>query len=148
MPQPYSVDLRQRVIDAYLADEETIEEIAARFDVGRTTVVKWAALYRETGGVAPREAKPGPPSTVTPKQIAILRKIIARRPDLTYDELTERWNRALGIERHRSTTVRVVIGLGYTLKKRPLPPPSNTPNASKRSEKATRRSSEEQLVGG
>ena len=148
MPQPYSVDLRQRVIDAYLADEETIEEIAARFDVGRTTVVKWAALYRETGGVAPREAKPGPPSTVTSKQKAVLRKIIARRPDLTYDELTERWNRALGLERHRSTTVRVVIGLGYTLKKRRSPPPNGIPSGSKRSGKATRRSNDGPPAGG
>lgn len=148
MPQPYSVDLRQRVIDAYLADEETIEEIAARFDVGRTTVVKWAALYRETGGVAPREAKPGPPSTVTPKQKAVLRKIIARRPDLTYDELTERWNRALGLERHRSTTVRVVIGLGYTLKKRRSPPPNGIPSGSKRSGKATRHSNDGPPAGG
>jgi transposase len=109
-------------LDAYLADEETIEEIAARFNVGRTTVVKWVALYRETGSVAPRKTKPGPPSTITPKQIAVLRKIIARRPDLTYDELTERWNRALGTNRHRSTTVRVVLALGYTLKKKTIIP--------------------------
>ncbi len=132
MPKPYSLDLRERVLEAYLADEETIEEIAARFDVGRTTVVKWVALYRETGGVAPRETKPGPSSTVTPKQISVLRKIIARRPDLTYDELTQRWNRALGTDRHRSTTVRVVIGLGYTLKKRPSSRRNETPNGSRR----------------
>ena len=118
MPKAYSLDLRERVLDAYLADKETINEIAARFDVNRSTVVKWVALYRETGSVAARETKPGPTSTVTPKHILVLRKIIARRPDLTYDELTERWNRALGTNRHRSTTVRVVLGLGYTLKKR------------------------------
>jgi transposase len=141
MPKPYSLDLRERVLEAYLADEETIEEIAVRYDVGRTTVVKWVALYRETGSVAPRETKRGPPSTVTAKQTAVLRKIIARRPDLTYDELTERWNRALGTDRHRSTTVRVVLGLGYTLKKRPSSHPSATPSESRRSAKHTKRSS-------
>ena len=118
MPKAYSMDLRERVLDAYLADEESLTELAKRFDINRSTVVKWVRLYRETGGVAPRESKPGPPSSVTSAQLKVLRQIIARRPDLTYDELTERWNRALGTDRHRSTTVRAVIGLGYTLKKR------------------------------
>jgi len=117
MPKPYSLDPREGLLEAYLADEETIEEIAVRYDAGRTTVVKWVALYRGTGNVAPRETKRGPPSTVTAEQTAVLRKIIARHPDLTYDELTERWNRALGTDRRRSTTVRVVLGLGYTLRK-------------------------------
>lgn len=126
MPQPYSLDLRTRVLDAYLADEETIEALAHRFGVGRTTISEWVALYRETGALVPRRARPGPPSSVTPKQVVVLRKIISRRPDLTYDELTVRWNRALGLERHRSTTVRTVTAMGYTLKKSPSRPPSET----------------------
>ncbi len=118
MPKAYSMDLRERVLDAYLANEESIDDVASRFDINRSTVVKWAQLYRQTGSVAPRESKRGPPSTVTPAQLKVLRKIIDRRPDLTYEEITERWNRALGTNRHRSTTVRAVLGLGYTLKKR------------------------------
>lgn len=117
MGRAYSMDLRERVIAAYLADEGTIETIAARFGVGRTTVVKWAALHRATGSVEPRKGRPGPPSTVSPRHVAALRTIISRRPDLTYEELTERWNRALGTTHHRSTTVRTVLRLGYTLKK-------------------------------
>lgn len=148
MPKPYSLDLRERVIEAYLAGEETIGEIAARFGVGRTTVVKWAARYRETGTVEPIKVRPGPPSTVTPKHVAVLRKIIARRPDLTYDELTERWNRALGTARHRSTTIRTVLALGYTLKKSPSSPQNGIRSASKPPAKRMRRSSAGQPADG
>jgi transposase len=111
------MDLRRRVIAACEAGEESQAEVAARFSVGRTTVVMWLRLQRETGDVVPREGKTGPPSTVTPKHLAALRKIIERRPDLTYLELTERWNKAIGLDRHRSVTVRAVKALGYTLKK-------------------------------
>lgn len=137
MPQPYSMDLRRRVIAACEAGDESQAEVAARFSVSRTTVVMWLRLQRETGELRPRKGKTGPPSTVTTKHLAVLRKIIARRPDLTYLELTERWNRAIGLDRHRSVTVRAVKALGYTLKKKPSSPRNAKPQRSKKREPGT-----------
>ena len=52
MTQPYSNDLRERVVRAHLAGEP-IRQVAARFGVSVSSVPKWVARYRATGSVAP-----------------------------------------------------------------------------------------------
>ena len=52
MTQPYSNDLRERVVRAHLAGEP-IRTVAARFGVSVSSVPKWTARYRATGSVAP-----------------------------------------------------------------------------------------------
>ena len=52
MTQPYSSDLRERVVRAHLAGEP-IRRVAARFGVSVSSVPKWVARYRATGSVAP-----------------------------------------------------------------------------------------------
>ncbi len=52
MVRPYSIDLRERVVAAVRSDA-TCREVAARFGVAVSTVVKWSQRERETGTVAP-----------------------------------------------------------------------------------------------
>jgi transposase len=52
MTQPYSSDLRERVVRAHLAGEP-IRRVAARFGVSVSSVPKWVARCRATGSVAP-----------------------------------------------------------------------------------------------
>ena len=52
MVKAYSVDLRQRAVDAVLAGE-SCGVVAERFSVARSSVIKWSHRYRETGSVAP-----------------------------------------------------------------------------------------------
>ena len=52
MTQPYSNDLRERVVRAHLAGEP-IRQVTARFGVSVSSVPKWVARYRATGSVAP-----------------------------------------------------------------------------------------------
>ena len=52
MTQPYSGDLRERVVRAHLAGEP-IRQVAARFGVSVSSVPKWVVRYRATGSVAP-----------------------------------------------------------------------------------------------
>ena len=124
MTQALSLDLRRRIVEVY--EEGLLPQwlVAKQFKIGEITMRRLVALKRETGGLEPRPRRYGPPSTVTPKQLRVLKRIIDRNPDFTYEELTERWNRALGTSRHRSTTVRAVAKLGYTLKKRASSRPS------------------------
>jgi transposase len=49
---PYSQDLRERVIAAVRAKQETLEQIALTFNVSPATVDNWARRWRETGRVA------------------------------------------------------------------------------------------------
>lgn len=52
MTRPYSNDLRERAVSAFLAGD-SCRAVAARFDVAVSSVVKWSQRYRETGSVAP-----------------------------------------------------------------------------------------------
>lgn len=46
----YSIDLRERALKAYL-DGDSCRDVAKRFDIAPSTVVKWANLYKATGGL-------------------------------------------------------------------------------------------------
>jgi transposase len=46
----YSTDLRERALKAYLGGQ-SCREVAKRFDIAPSTVVKWAKLYKATGGL-------------------------------------------------------------------------------------------------
>lgn len=52
MVRPYSNDLRERVVARVIAGDKT-REVADRFGVAVSSVVKWHQRYRETGSVAP-----------------------------------------------------------------------------------------------
>lgn len=53
MARPYSDDLRERVIDA-LNSGLSCREVADRFGVSVSAVVKWSQRYRATGSVSAR----------------------------------------------------------------------------------------------
>lgn len=118
MARPLSLDIRKRAIEVY--EEGLLPQwlVAQQFRIGEATMRRLVALKRETGGVEPRPRRHGPPSTTTPAQLKVLKTILDRHPDYTYEQLTEHWNKALGTSKHRSSTVRCVAKLGYTLKKK------------------------------
>jgi transposase len=70
MPAPYSVDLRQRVINSYKAKEGSKQELAERFKVSLSFVQRLIRRYQETGGVKPtwRLDKLGKPQRPSPSK--------------------------------------------------------------------------------
>lgn len=50
--EPYSLDLRQRVVAAVEEGDGTIADVAAKFRVGKTFVKKMLRLWREKGALA------------------------------------------------------------------------------------------------
>ena len=83
MPQPYSYELRVRVIEA-VESGATRREAAELFGISPSVVVIWAQRWEETGDVS---AKPSGGS-VSPldEHAAFLLTLIAEQPDLTLDE--------------------------------------------------------------
>jgi len=51
--QAYSLDLRQRVVNAYEQDQGSIAEIAEMFNVGENFVKKMLRQWRATGDLSP-----------------------------------------------------------------------------------------------
>lgn len=53
MAKPYSMDLRERVVEAVERDGLSCNRAAARFGVAVSTAIDWVNRYRDTGSVAP-----------------------------------------------------------------------------------------------
>lgn len=125
--KPYSIDLRQRVVDAYERKEGTREELAVRFEVGVASVNRWIRLHRTTGSVA---AKPNPAGKANAIVKEEDRELIAawykEQPDMTYEELAERYTKERSRPIARSTMGAAVLRLGITRKKRRFTPRSET----------------------
>ncbi len=108
---PYSMDLRQRVLEDCDAGL-TSKDVAAKFRVSRSWVDRVKQRRRETGEVAPR------PQTVF-KQRAFagqedrLRALVTARPDRTLAELRD----ALHSSASLSSVWRALDRLDLTLKK-------------------------------
>jgi len=125
--KPYSVDLRQRVVDAYAQGEGTIDQLAARYSVSPSSVERWVRRQKATGSVAPTPNPAGKANAiVTEDDRALLVRWYREHPDATYEELAERFSRETGRVIARSTMGASVKRLEITRKKRV----SNPRNAS------------------
>lgn len=124
MAAPASLDLRRRVVEAYLRGGSTYAEVAARFAVGEATVSRWLRRYRESGDVSPRPHGGGQPRLITSKQEKLVERLVREHPDWTEAEFAEELRRRHGIEASSVTVGRVIRRLGYSVKKRRSSPAS------------------------
>lgn len=130
MGRGLSLDLRRRVIRAWLDEELTREELAERFGIGVATVGRWIRRYRESGDVHPRPHGGGQPRRIGAEQEPWLEAIVKAHPDWTEAEYARALFEQQGIEASASTVGRVIRSLGYTVKKRPSLPPNATEQPS------------------
>ena len=88
MPQPLSVDLRKRIIDAKLRGD-TEDQIAREKEVNKSTITKLWALYRETGSYEARPNPNGRKPALSPQQLEQVAQTITQQPDITLQELID-----------------------------------------------------------
>ncbi len=84
---PYSMDLRQRVAQAVDAKEGSLRQLARRFCVSLSFITRLLALRRQTGSLAPRPHRSGPPPTLDQAGLQRLRQLVHDQPDALLDEL-------------------------------------------------------------
>ena len=85
MPNPYSLDLRERVLEA-VAEGMTVAEAAARFRVSMASIVRWRRLVRERGAPRAKIHEGGRPSRIEAARGAIF-DLMEENPMLTTEEL-------------------------------------------------------------
>ena len=85
MPKAYSLDLRERVLEA-AAEGLTVEEAAARFRVSAASIVRWRRLARERGDPRGRPYGGGRPSRIEAARETIF-ELLEENPALTTQEL-------------------------------------------------------------
>src|SRR5689334_3456667 len=98
----YSIDLRQRVIDACDEGIDSRSEIAERFSVSESWIRRLLQRRRDTGSIAPRPHKGGRTPAYDEDGLKRLAEAVAARPDATLVELA----RACGVACSTSATDR------------------------------------------
>lgn len=87
--QAYSLDLRQRVVQALAEPGARQAQVAARFCVSVAFVGKLVRRQRHTGSVAALPGRGGPPRCLDRDTQAWLVAQVGQRPDATLAELRE-----------------------------------------------------------
>jgi len=82
-----SLDLRQRIVEAYDAGEGTRQEIADRIKVSLHMVKKLLAQRCKLGSIEPRHHMCGRKPRLDEQDLPWLKKTVSKRPDITLEEL-------------------------------------------------------------
>ncbi len=112
----YSQDLRERIIAAVKAGQQSRPEIAETFEVSESTIDKWVKRWRDTGRVAALPFAGGRQRALKDCTAGI-RAEVKRQPDVTLDELCERVEAHTGVSASRSMMSRELQGLALPRKK-------------------------------
>lgn len=119
--QPYSLDLRQKIVDAYVEGHTSQRQIAQQFRVAYSFVRKLVKQYRETGQIAPKQRTEQTPTKLSVEQLAILETIVESNNDATLAELCDLLDQRVGVRIGVSTMFRMLEQLNLTLKKNAAP---------------------------
>jgi transposase len=113
---PYSMDLRERVAAAVDYEEGSQREIARRFRVGLSFIVRLLQRRREAGTLAPKPHGGGPNPALSPHDQQRLRQLIQEQSDATLDQLRQQG----GFGCTLATIWRTLRRFGLTYKKKTL----------------------------
>jgi len=132
MPNPYSMELRERAVAAYETGEGSYAVVAQRFSLSSRTLVRWVARGRDLGSIAPFDKAGGWRS---PVDLEVLHAVVRDKADGTTEELTRAYNgRVPAAHRvHRSSFLRALRRCGYVFKKNARGPQKPTARTSARS---------------
>jgi transposase len=115
--RPYSLDLRQKIIDTYLERKLPLYQIAQQFRVADSFVRKLIKQYRETGDIRPKQRMEQTPTKLNESQLITLEALVAEHNDATLAELCQLLEEAVGVRISVTTMFRMLQRLKITLKK-------------------------------
>jgi transposase len=113
----YSLDLRQRIVNAVERGVGTKREIAALFDVHESFIYKLLRQKRECGDIAPLPHGGGAAAKLTAERLETLFGLVAQTPAAKLDELAQQLLQETGVSVSESTVCRGLQKLELTLKK-------------------------------
>jgi transposase len=117
--KPYSVDLREKILTAYLKKEGTIRQLAPRFNVSPRFVGELIARFRRTGSYAPKPHGGGNPPCIPPSHHETIADLVQHYPDAPLKELCRYVEEKCHVTPSKSSLQRTFNVLQLTRKKRP-----------------------------
>lgn len=119
--QAYSVDLRERVVEAVKAGQSQ-RSVAKRYDLSRRSVRRY--LQREGCGKLAADPRPGRARALGETECEVLRRQVEAHRDWTLERRAEELAKETGIKLKKSSVGSYLKRLGITHKKRVSSPPS------------------------
>ena len=113
---PYSMDLRERVAAAVDHWEGSQREIARRFRVSLSFIVRLLQRRREAGTLAPKPHGGGPRPALSRRDQQRLRRLVQKQNDATLNQLKQQG----GLSCTLTTLWHTLRRLGLTSKKKTL----------------------------
>ena len=113
----YSTDLRQKIIDVYEDESISQRQLAQRFRVATSFIIKLLKQYRETGKIEPKPHGGGKPAQLTLEHHQVLAQLVEATNNATLEQLSEQFEAKVGMRVSRSTMGRAVKRLKLTVTK-------------------------------
>lgn len=115
--QPYSLDLRQKIVDTYAESQTSQRQIAQQFRVAYSFVRKLVKQHRETGDLSPKPRTEQTPTKLSVDQLDILKSMVESHNDATLAELCDLLEQRVSVRIGVATMFRMLKKLNLTLKK-------------------------------
>ena len=120
----YSLDLREKIIEAYSNGKGSQRKLSETFGVTRSFIQKLFKRYRENGSIAAKVRTQQTPTKLSVPELEVLRELVEAQPDATLAELCEQLYERTGTRISVATMDRMVrLKLGFSVKKKFLPNP-------------------------
>lgn len=113
--KPYSMDLRERIVQA-CAEGQSVREVALRFGVCPKTVREYRLRHAQ-GQLAPHPI-PGKPARLGRQEEPLFIAMVQEKSDWTLETLSREWHTRSGVWLPRSTLHDHLKRLGGRYKKR------------------------------
>lgn len=117
--KPYSVELREKIVETYENEVISQRQLAQRFRVALSFVTKIIKQYRETGNLEPQKSS-GRPLKLNWEQQETLKVIVEENNDWTLEEYQRELEKQTRVS--RATIDRMTKRWGLTFKKKALCP--------------------------
>ena len=120
MANPYSLDMRTKIVIAYKNKEGKQSEIAERFSVGLATVGRYWREYCRTRKIKLTVHRHGPLPELSGNKLEKVKQLVIKHADATLDELCKYYNKNRKIKVGRSMMWRACKMLDFKVKKKSL----------------------------
>ncbi len=114
--KPYSIDLRQKIVEAYNNREGSQRQLAKRFKVSLGFIQTLLKRYRESGEIAPRSGGKGFAPRLA-EHIQTVEKLVTQKNDATLEELQKAIAKETGVKLSISNICRFLQKRKLTRKK-------------------------------
>ena len=115
--KPYSLDLRQKIVDSYKNNEGSIRQLAKRFKVSADCVRRLLKRFDQESTIEPKSYSGGNQPLLQPEHLKVLTTLVEEDNDATLFQLAQRLEAQTNLKVSNSTISRGIKKLNLTRKK-------------------------------